>query len=74
MISIPTSANGNKANIADYTRQAIDLKDRIMISPGLAETRRLEKRLHDAEAEIDRLVYELYGLTEKEIRIIEGSE
>jgi len=25
------------------------------------------------EAEIDRLVYELYGLTEEEIRIVEGS-
>lgn len=24
------------------------------------------------EAEIDRLVYELYGLTEEEIRIVEG--
>lgn len=25
-----------------------------------------------APAEIDRLVYELYGLTEEEIRIVEG--
>jgi adenine-specific DNA-methyltransferase len=25
------------------------------------------------EAEIDRLVYELYGLTEEEIRIVEGN-
>jgi len=24
------------------------------------------------EAEIDRMVYELYGLTEEEIRIVEG--
>jgi len=26
------------------------------------------------EAEIDRHVYELYGLTEEEIRIVEGAE
>jgi hypothetical protein len=27
---------------------------------------------NDFEAEIDRLVYELYGLTEEEKRIVEG--
>ena len=26
------------------------------------------------EAEVDRMVYELYGLTEEEIRIVEGKE
>ncbi len=26
------------------------------------------------ESEIDRLVYQLYGLTEEEIRIVEGKE
>ena len=28
--------------------------------------------LTDTDAQIDRLVYELYGLTEEEIKIVEG--
>lgn len=32
------------------------------------------KEINRIDAEIDALVYELYGLTEKEIRIVEGGE
>ena len=30
-------------------------------------------QIHATDVEIDRLVYELYGLTEEEIRIVEGA-
>jgi len=33
----------------------------------------VQRAIAATDAEIDRLVYELYGLTEEEIRIIEGS-
>lgn len=32
----------------------------------------LQKRIARADEEIDQIVYELYGLTEEEIRIVEG--
>jgi len=32
---------------------------------------RLEREIRQTDAQIDRLVYELYGLTEKEISIVE---
>ena len=32
----------------------------------------LQKRIAHVDAEIDQLVYELYGLTEDEIRMVEG--
>jgi len=32
-----------------------------------------QAKVKELEREIDRLVYELYGLTEGEIRIVEGS-
>ena len=51
---------------------------RLQQEHGEAE-RELEDRRHDlkrkidaVDAEIDRLVYELYGLTEEEIMIVEG--
>ena len=31
-----------------------------------------ERQINIVDAQIDRLVYDLYGLTEKEIKIIEG--
>jgi hypothetical protein len=33
----------------------------------------LERQITASDSQIDRLVYDLYGLTEKEIRIVEGA-
>jgi type II restriction/modification system DNA methylase subunit YeeA len=35
---------------------------------------RLEHEIEATDRQIDQLVYELYGLTEEEIKIVEGSE
>ncbi|MBM3329443.1 MAG: restriction endonuclease, partial [Calditrichaeota bacterium] len=72
MVTIPTSANGNKEAIMNLAERAVMLKDKITTSLGLAERRRLEAQLLEVEREIDRAVYNLYGLTEKEIAIVEG--
>jgi len=32
-----------------------------------------ERQIKIIDAQIDRLVYELYGLTEEEIKVVEGS-
>jgi len=40
------------------------------LTPG--ETEALQTRIDAADRQIDRLVYELYGVTEEEIRIVEG--
>ncbi|OPY19551.1 MAG: hypothetical protein A4E24_01567 [Methanomethylovorans sp. PtaU1.Bin093] len=37
-----------------------------------SEKEMIQHRIHATDAEIDRLVYELYGLTEEEIAIVEG--
>jgi hypothetical protein len=36
------------------------------------EADRLAREVESTDREIDRLVYELYGLTEEEVRIVEG--
>lgn len=38
----------------------------------LGRVRNLERQIADADAEIDRRVYGLYGLTGEEIRVVEG--
>ncbi len=60
-IPIPELTEEIKSLLTDKADQIISLKK----SDPSAETSALE-------AEIDRLVYELYGLTEEEIRIVEG--
>jgi hypothetical protein len=37
-------------------------------------SRVLQRRIDPTDREIDRLVYELYGLTDEEIAIVEGAE
>jgi hypothetical protein len=37
------------------------------------EKERLSRQIEQTDRQIDRLVYELYGLTEEEIKIVEGS-
>ena len=39
---------------------------------GVAEA--LQRRIDATDAQIDKLVYELYGLTEKEIGIVEAGK
>jgi hypothetical protein len=42
--------------------------------PTPAPPDRSRRDIEATDAEIDKLVYELYGLTEEEIRIVEGKE
>ena len=35
---------------------------------------RLERQIEATDGQIDALVYELYGLSEEEVRVVEGGE
>jgi hypothetical protein len=37
-----------------------------------SEKEMIQRRINATDAEIDRLVYELYGLTDEELAIVEG--
>ena len=37
------------------------------------EKEMIQRRIDATDSEIDRLVYDLYGLTDEEIKIVEGS-
>jgi hypothetical protein len=37
-----------------------------------SETERLKRQIEEADKEIDEIVYKLYGLTEEEIKVVEG--
>jgi hypothetical protein len=49
----------------------LDLNKQLPSTRTADERERLERRIAATDREIDTLVYELYGLTEDEIRIVE---
>ena len=51
----------------------LDLHKKIIIADLPEEKERLERFIQTTDAQIDRLVYELFGLTDDEIKIVEGS-
>ena len=68
---------GNKAERSRHDR-IVDLVDRMLVlHPQLAKAKsppdraRLESQIAATDRKIDQLVYELYGLTDAEIRIVE---
>ena len=52
--------------------QMLELHQRLSAARTPQEQTSLERQIAATDAQFDRLVYDLYGLTEEEIRIVEG--
>ena len=59
--------------VARLAEQMLDLHQRLAAARVPQEKTALERQIAAADSQIDRLVYELYGLTEEEIKIVEGA-
>jgi hypothetical protein len=69
----------NPADVARHDRmvslvtQMLDLHARFAAEPIPHEKASLQRRIDQTDRQIDRLVYELYGLTAAEIAVVEGA-
>ena len=54
--------------------QMLELHKKLASARTPQEKNALERQITATDTQIDRLVYELYGLTEDEIKIVEGAE
>ena len=77
-LPIPNINFSNHSDVARHDRM-VGLVDRMLALHREREEVRdgharelIERQIEATDAEIDRLVYELYGLTDEEIRIVEG--
>ncbi|MCX6135916.1 MAG: Eco57I restriction-modification methylase domain-containing protein [Ignavibacteriales bacterium] len=61
-------------HIVRLVEQMLDSKKKLGTAKTEAETNRLETLCATIDRQIDEAVYELYGLTEEEIKIVEGKE
>jgi type I restriction-modification system DNA methylase subunit len=59
-------------NIAKLVEQMLATKEKLAASKTDAESNRLELQCAALDKQIDAAVYELYGLTDEEIRVVEG--
>jgi hypothetical protein len=67
----PTAVNQHDRMVALVERM-LELHKRTPVTPH--EQENLARQIESTDREIDQLVYELYGLTEDEIKIVEGVE
>lgn len=65
--------NERHNSLTTYVNKMLDLHNRLQTASTPEERRVLERQIAGTDRAIDALVYELYGLTEEEIRIVEES-
>ncbi len=58
--------------LADQIVQKVDEILTLTQFPDFETSQEKQQKVKELEREIDQLVYKLYGLTEEEIRIVEG--
>lgn len=59
-------------HIVKLVERMLTAKEELSKAKTEAETTRLERECESLDRQIDQAVYELYGLTEEEIRVVEG--
>ena len=62
---------GRCAELSELGRGMVRVRQQLESARTANETTRLQRQVDAADRQIDLLVYELYGLTDKEIRIVE---
>ncbi len=70
----PRADVARRDEIAALVEEMLDLNKRLAAAKGDAERKALAAKIRVTDAKIDALVYELYGLTAAEIRVVEGQE
>ncbi|MBL8025261.1 MAG: Eco57I restriction-modification methylase domain-containing protein [Fibrobacteres bacterium] len=63
---------GKHDKIAEMVRQILDCNKNILNCNSEHDKTAIRRQIDGMEEQIDKLVYELYGLTEDEIKIVEG--
>jgi len=58
--------------MVSLVQRMLDLHKQQQAAGSEAVRERLQREINVTDEQIDRLVYELYGLTEEEIKIVEG--
>ncbi|GAB6286228.1 MAG: hypothetical protein STSR0009_24290 [Methanoregula sp.] len=72
-VPLPESDPSRHDRMVTLVTQMLDLNKRLQDARLEQEKTQLSRQIAATDASIDKLVYELYGLTEEEIKVVEGS-
>jgi hypothetical protein len=73
-LPVPSPGRSDQDSVAKLVERMLDLHKQLAAAKIPAEKTRIQRQIDATDHQIDKLVYELYGLTEEEIRIVEGEE
>ena len=75
-IPIPNIDKGKEVNknlITQIVTNLLNLNNQLPSATLDTQRRQLQRAIEHAEKRIDELVYQLYGLTEEEVKVVEGN-
>jgi len=70
-IPVPSSTKDEQAQIAGLVERMLDLHKKLAKAKTAHQKTVIQRQIDATDRQIDALVYDLYGLTKKEIAIIE---
>jgi hypothetical protein len=72
-IPVPTTADKSRHDrTVEMVEQMLALHEQLASAKTEHEKTAIQRQIDATDKQIDQLVYELYGLTEEEIKIVEG--
>src|SRR6266581_404726 len=72
-LPVPTADKARHDQMVNLVEQMLEVHQRLSTARTPPEKTSLGRQIAATDAQIDRLVYDLYGLTEEEIKIVEGA-
>ena len=72
LLTLPIPSLTRSDQLIELVDSMLALNKQLAAAKSEAQKDVIQRQIYATDKEIDRLVYELYGLTEKEIKIIEG--
>ena len=69
---IPDSTDEEQSKLINLTDQMLETQSRLQQAISDEDKNLLEQRAAIIDKQIDKAVYKLYGLTEEEVKIVEG--
>jgi hypothetical protein len=66
-------ADANDKKLVELVEMMLNLHGRVSSATTQTDVDQLQRQIRSVDSEIDRRVYELYSLTDEEIRIVEGT-
>jgi hypothetical protein len=71
LVRLPPEGDSQRRHLTELVQRMLKLHKQLAVAKTSHEKTAIQRQIDTTDKQIDQLVYELYGLTDKEIRIVE---